>query len=157
MALLFFCTTAVQAADSGSALVTLKVGKFAGLQVLTTSYVVQPSADDMAAGEKEVSRALQVKVRTNSGNGATLKVYGEALAGGLSLADFFIRRNGSGSDFLAVGDSLAAAASIWQANAPVSGWQIVDLDIKIANLWNYTATTEGQEYSLTLVFTVTTN
>lgn len=144
------------AATQGTSTLQVSMSKFAQLSVVTNQLTLTPEDADMAQGYLEESDAVEVKVRTNSTAGATLKVYGTAGNPGIDLADLLIKSGASGSqatDWVAIAGSAQAAQTIWNVGVKQPSWTSVFLSLKINNLWNYA---EGT-YSNTLTFVISTN
>lgn len=144
------------AATQGTSTLQVSMSKFAQLNVVTNTLTLTPEDADMAQGFLEESDAVEVKVRTNSIAGATLKVYGSAGNPGIALADLLIKSGAPGSavtDWAAIAGNADAAQTIWSVSARQPSWTSVYLSLKIQNLWEYA---EGT-YSNTLTFMVSTN
>lgn len=146
----------VLAATQGQATVNVNMGKFAELKVATATVTITPEQPDMENGYVIKENAVEVEVRTNSSNGAALKVYGSAGNPGIALSDLLIKSGAPGSqvtEWTAIAGDSQGAQTIWRVNQKQSDWVDVFLSLRVQNLWNYADGT----YSNTLTFVISTN
>jgi hypothetical protein len=148
------------AATSGNSTVTLNMGEFAQLQIVTANLGLTPAQADFEAGfiEKTGASGITVNVANNDNDGATLSVLGEAGDGRsakISPEDIELKSGTTGGvgTYFTLTDS---NQTIWANNAAkpnLGDTPAVEVDVKVSNLEDYIAGT----YSNQLTFSITPN
>jgi hypothetical protein len=148
------------AATSGNSTVTLNMGEFAQLQIVTSTLSLTPGQADFEAGyiEKTGSAGITVNVANNDDDGATLSVLGEAgdsRVSKITPGDIELKSTTTGG----TGTYFAVTTSnqtIWANSAAkpnLGDAPAVEVDVKVSNLEDYIANT----YNNQLTFSITPN
>ena len=132
------------------------------LDVVDAAITLRPTPTDYANDYVEATGAagLAVKVKNNGSTGLVLMVRSASATPAIATSDFLVRTltpPGPGGASLITYTPLAATnLNLWSTGAPQGPFLVVDMDIRVLNLFAYTdAGGAGTtSYTNTLVFTV---
>lgn len=154
--------SAVQAATSGTATVTLAASAKAMIQILDPAVTLNPTDTDYDNDFVEAAGAsgLRVRVKTNSSTGLILSVRCSDASPQIALADLLVRTQtgpgAGGSSMAAYTPITAVDQTLWSTGASQHPWVTVTTDVRVENIINYDdALGAGTtSYTNTLTYTV---
>lgn len=146
------------ASQSATQQVQAPLAPGSSLTILTPSLVLTPAQATMESGFVQATGAngIQVSLSTNDSKGVTLSVSCLNASPQIALPDLLLRSRTAGTKMASYTPVTATNQAVWANTKKVTN-QIVRVDVRVQNLWNYTAGPGATNYSDTLTFTLTDN
>jgi len=150
------------AATSGTSDVILQANATVQVEILDATVALSPTQTNYEAGYVELLGAsgIDVRIRTNSSTGASLKVKCSDASPQITLTDLLFKTQtaagGSGTTQNTFAAITASDQDLWTTTTTSPTYTTIQTDIRVQNLWDYPDPGTGgtTAYTNTLTYTI---